>query len=529
MAAPDHSKGPCHGFAASSVLPYNGKVADPGRPRVLVWLVVATAIAACLSVPVGLHLWGPYNELDGVYDGQWLGLSVLGAVCLRFASRRDPRTPAWLLGFWTLGLGFLSAAWQRNSYQYGDFSPPVETHLLNEPLEAHWDAVRAGLLFIVFVLPWLVVARVTFDQRFRAWFGSAPAETSGLPNARAGSMAPVLVALVLASVWNRLDALSPWGWGDAYFLGPDTLLYWLNQALWACPFAIQTMLILWLQHERLVVHGAGVRLSVFRRRYSPFSVPWERVRWVDLIVHNAERRSVVIHYRSRFGVPIAFGVPAKRYFDGERAVDELLGHAHELGIEVRRWRSPNRTLNLGWALIALGMVVMLGQKMTSEGLMRGFGTPESLAAMDQVAGLFPLTALHIVPLLLLGLGFGLLSAHQRAGTQMGLLILLMIATTTVFPSPMIHWLYWCALYAIVSARLEPLILLAPVPAPLPGQWDLAYNLVLISPAFIAVGYGLGVTWGRKRTHSRGMESVREPRRVPLSPLVAGSARTLEDV
>ena len=108
---------------------------------------------------------------------------------------------------------------------------------------------------------------------------------------------------------------------------------------------------------------------------------------------------------------------------------------------------------------------------------------------------------------------------------MGVLILLMFASTTVFPSPMIHWLVWSALYAIVTARWEPLIHLDPVPAPPPGQWEFAYNLVLIGPAFIALGYCLGVSLGRRRARLQGSNGVRQPppTRVP------GSAPRLEDV
>ena len=202
--------------------------------------------------------------------------------------------------------------------------------------------------------------------------------------------------------------------------------------------------------------------------------------------------------------------------------------AEQRGVPIRPWLSPVRTLALGWATIALGLLCIVGQQLTSAALMRGTEHPAFPANMDRIAGVFPLTAFHVASLLFVGMGFGLLSAHHRGDSRPALLVLLMIASQS-FPDPIIHWLVWIATYAILTARLEPLIQIPAVPNLPLWQWELAIDLLLVGALFIALGYYVGVVAGRRRIHPHGVDGVREPLFDSPSPLVAGSARRLEDV
>ncbi len=462
-------------------------------------------IAALACLLPGLHLPpSPDGELDGRPGLPWLLAFAVGVVALLFVWKRSNPAPAWLLLFWTLALGFTPSLERPPDFFDLLLSGNTPDTALELVLFLAAMPARMALLFVALITPWLIVAKVTLSAGFRGWFGSECEALAGyLPRAHRAKgwnrVWPVLLALVLFSLWRFI--------GKFFVLG---YLYELRstlgilskvevvvvEVLTLCPFAFCAGLILWLWYERLTIDRGGVRLWVFRPRYSLFFAPWDRIRSIALVEHDRGARSAVIRYRSRFLMPFSLGVHAKRYVNGEAAIDELIEMAKQCGVPIRRWLSPCRIVALGWSMIALGPLLLIGQQLASVWLMRGFDDPEFPTHVDRLAGLFPLTALHAASILFVGLGFGMLSAHHRGGSRPVLLTLLMIATLS-FPDPIIHWLVWIAIYAILAARIGPITPLPAAPNPAVWQWELAFNVLLFGPAFAALGYYVGVTLGRR--------------------------------
>ncbi|MCB8933649.1 MAG: hypothetical protein M9921_05995 [Fimbriimonadaceae bacterium] len=518
------------------------------RPASLVWFLPLTGVAtlACLIQPLGLIPMffeepGILPVLFGIRSPEWdfgpdswpfLVLFAIGVTALRFGFRRSPRAPAWLLVFWTLGLGFLPSLIPRGDLIDAILMGGAPDTLIGMILLNATSYADAAVTFLVLLVPWLLVAKVTLAPDFRSWFGAEPELERGYASRDRATtgwsrLRPLVLATVLISVWGAFAFLTIFSFArDESTLaallaaGVDVLFAMLG----VVPFVVCVGLILWLRYEQLTVDRGGVSLLVLRFR--PFFAPWDRIRSIDVVEHDRRPRSAIIAYRSRFFVPFSFGVHAKRYEDGETAIDAILAEADQRGVPVRRWRSPDRTVLFGWSAIGLGILLLVALEIESYRLMRGFFDPDFVAHMDVLAGLFPLTSLHVASIVFVGLGFGLLSAHHRGGSRPVLLVLLAIATHT-FPDPILHWLVWIAIYAIVTARLSPLIIDPVAPHPTDAQWEIAYGFLQYASLFAVVGYYAGVSLGRRRLHGKNV--VREP--VPDVPasLVAGSARRLDDV
>lgn len=527
-------------------------MAEARRPASLVWFLPATAAATLACLLEGLGVFPRPDEESGLlralmslyerpessgwltWSVEWSWLSVfgigLGALLLAFKKR--PQAPAWLLLFWTLGLSLVPGLAPRADPFEMFLTGSVPDTQIGLMLMQASNYAKGALGFLLLLVPWLLVARVTLAPNFRSWFGFELEPARGyLSRDRAGQgwnrLRPLLLATVLCSVWGSLSFLS------IFLFIPDSSPYQapmtvamdaVFMALNLIPFAVCAGMVLWLRYERLTVDRGGVQLSVFRISF--FFAPWHRIRSIDVVEHDRHPRSVVLAYQSRFFLPFSLGVHAKRYLKGEEAIDAILLEAAQRGVPIRRWHSADRTVALGWLAIGLGILLLVLHNFESVQLMRGFDDPDFITNMDVLAGLFPLTGLHVASILFVGLGFGFLSAHHRGGSRPVLLVLLAIATHS-FPDPIIHWLVWIAIYAIVTARLSPLIVFPVAPHPPDMQWEIAFGFFKYASAFVIVGYYVGVALGRRRI--QGTRHVRQPMPGSEGSLVAGSAKRLEDV
>ncbi|MCH8275494.1 MAG: hypothetical protein IH851_11970 [Armatimonadetes bacterium] len=513
-------------------------------PRVLKVLVALTVVGgvAALLLAVRATAWGespggfvelyfPYFGENPSADSFWFLIAgVLGILGGWLLTRRSSKARWVVLAFWTFGLAIAH-------YFLADYLVPsavkglirIEGFHLDLPQEVWRLAV-----FSAFFLPVVAVFRMLFGPRTTAWLGGkreeqAAFETGALEGTRRSRRWPLArLALLALALWWMLDFATPWTlldyvWAStfssaasAFFGSGDwvapmalTLTHeaatgvrwvfgWISLPI---PFAAAAGLLVWRLTERLIVDEQGIRLCLFDRGATLYFAPWKRVRKLHLIRHKHQARTVVVHYRTRFFLPFALGVHARRYRNGDEAVTHLLEKANERGIPVRSWKSPESAVWAGWACILAAAGLVIFKLHYHNSLMTAYAegaiTLEQFGRIPQPA----LTgALHAAAICLFGLGLGLFSAFHRAAGRPFLLALFLIASVTL-PDPVIMWHIWFALYAILTARLGPVTQVEPVwgiPIPALWEWNVGITLVFLGPVFAALGYYVGLGLGKRR-------------------------------
>ncbi|MEW5882835.1 MAG: hypothetical protein AB1725_01260 [Armatimonadota bacterium] len=325
-------------------------------------------------------------------------------------------------------------------------------------------------------------------------------------------------------LWSLAAALEQAWWPEWLGSIPQSAAMGIGDAARLLPFTAAALLYAgWLAFAvsvdstcvRVHLHGLGITL---------FRAPWERIRRVDLITHTRRAPTAVIHYWSRFRLPFSFGVHGKHFTEPERVVGTVVRQAEERALPVRQWKSPDAVVWVAWASLIAAFALVIAMHMYEAHLWRWYIQDDfDLRDFAEVAAYVPLASLNAGWLLLAGIGAGLLSAYHRAGARPVLAALFILAVYDI-TGPLLHWLVWTAIYAILVALRQPLVSIGPVGFPSAGEIDLAMALLSLAPAFVGFGYVLGVLVGCRRARP-GEQEVGVPAKLsPRQPTAAGEQR-----
>lgn len=199
-------------------------------------------------------------------------------------------------------------------------------------------------------------------------------------------------------------------------------------------------------------------------------------------------------------------------------------HAEERAVPIRSWRSSDAVVWAAYASILIAFALVIALQVWESRLYQWYLRDDfDLRDFGEVAGYVPLSALNGALLLFVGLGVGLLSAYHRGGPRPVLAALFVLAVFDL-TGPVLHWLVWIAVYAILLAIRQPLVPLGPVGFPLASEVDLAITLMALRPAFVGIGYVLGVLLGRRRARPGEQEVGVPARLIPRQPTAGGAQR-----
>lgn len=281
---------------------------------------------------------------------------------------------------------------------------------------------------------------------------------------------------------------------------------WLGVPLTLIPAII---ICVWIA-ARVSVESAGVRFYLVSSSNTLLFLPWRRIGQCNLISHRELPETIVLRFRLLRFVPTAIAVHAKHWALGDALVSQIASEARRNDVTVTEWFSPRRTVYIGYSLIIAGAAVALGFLWRVAALWTSYVEGSvPLSELASVAAIGEVTALSLLPVVLIGLGLGLLSGYHRASARPALAAGWMLASTGL-PSPLLHWLIWMAVYAIHTGTIGPH---PHIPLPDFQGWQLCIALTGIVPAFAGAAYLAGVLTGCRRVRS-SLEHARA-RRVPL--------------
>lgn len=485
----------------------DGASTRPGIVRGIAALGVLVA-SYCLWIGLGPFVEYLYLLVMSVPEGVqgtvgnlvwWLGLGAYGLWATRLLWKRKPRGPAETLLFLTLSIGSLVGRWSNSAIDYwaalGQDLGPSSLLRSYTGHDAQGIALfLAGLAMVV----WL--GRILLaSESVRAWAGAEPASSAGFAPRRSLAAALGLAFLLFLVVGQFpflvntvLDGALPEGWAWPFELPGDV------SAL--APFLAAAGLVLWSATERLLIDDDGITLFLFRPRYRIFHARWDRVRFLDVVRHGNKPPTVVVHYRSRLGLPFSLGVHPDRYDRPELVADRLLALAADRQVKGRSWTSSPWVVAFGVLSMVAGVLFIRAGREMSTNLMTRYvdgGVPTTDLA--KLAALQPLTVLYLAAVASLGLGFGLHSAYHRGGARPILLILLLAGIQYV-PDPLLHWLVVIAMYAILTAvqSIPHLRGQGGIVSTIPSlaEWETWMGLVKAAPAFAGAAYVVGVVLGK---------------------------------
>lgn len=478
-------------------------------------LLAVLVTVGCLTIglwPTLSTIWpywftGQFTDFGSV-NLIWLIWGAFGVVALVMIRRRSPRSPAFTLLFEVLVLGELSrwrpdAPFDFNSRFFGGEQPSWLEEILgvfNLTLYTVGLFIAALAMAIILGRAWL------FNTQLRGFFGASTMSDNGfvvLPKPNSRFLKVVGLALLIYFVgpllWAEIE-YAMLDFASVPGLSWISLMGDLSEFIAGVPptlFLLSCGAILWPYTERMLVDDSGVRLFLFRPKYSMFFARWGKISFFDVVTHGKSLRSIVIHYRSRFRIPFTLGINARRYESGSAVTDSILENSAAKQIRRREWCSPTWTPLLGWIFIALGALAMFAERQYSTYLMGRFVESQNPAAdVASLTAPIPLALLYIAAALFFGIGLGLFSAYQRGGARPVLMALWVAASRFIY-DPLLHWLVCIAIYAILMAIPAPL---TPPPTPTFPSYatlDLAFTLVQWGPIFAGLGYILGVVFGRR--------------------------------
>ncbi|MBI5706307.1 MAG: hypothetical protein HZC36_04885 [Armatimonadetes bacterium] len=494
-----------------------------GPPRAVRWftmlLLVGFVASALLAfLPLWRIVFGWYDLETGdpspfeIY-WHWVASAILLGIALRFCKQRSPRAPAWALAAIVGVLASMVDEFSRMPQGYGF----VFDELMGEP-RTLWDRILFTLgidvprnisALVALSVAALATRRLLFVSDLRGDFGSSAPGEDGFPGKSFGLHAksrfgiPTLVVsawllfVLFGCLVGPLGRLVPF-WIVAEPFGMVYTSSWIDclTKTWL-PFFVAFSVIIWQCTERLDISDEGIRLFLFDRRWTIWFAPWDRIKLIEFMRHGAELTLANVRYRFRFNIPICFGIPFRRYVASLGLQERLTGAATEIGIPIKEMRSSRWMGFAAWAVILCGFGSSIAMKAESAHLMNLMAAdPFPEAEYQRLAGLFPLTALYLASVLLVGLGIGMKVGHDRGFPQFWPLVLWLCAVQ-MLPDPVLHWLVYVAIFSILAARTGTIIQVPHVPVPPYWQTELAHNLVLFSPVLGFLGYMIGVPLARR--------------------------------
>lgn len=490
------------------------------RPRVVQWLGRSLALGLfaslilftwpCLLISASAFtgLLPPDPELWWSYGIAALPLAV-AAVLWR---RRSRFAPAWfLIGFGaffaTLVDVAASAIWSPFDAILGGDEPSFwERTLYSSGIDVPQTMVFLGCLSLWCLLATLLL----YDPTARGWFQAAPPSDSGYASSlwldgrlnRRPLVGTLALATVLFALWGSLG-VALWPYQEAIRSVIDSPLSspsLINAGVWT-RFTIATLFLLWRLTERVAISDEGIRLFLFRPKWTLWLAPWQPIKLIEFMRHGRQRVSATVHYRCRFRARISFGLNFGRYERSAEVCGRLEGAAIETGTPLAEMRSAVWIRPLAWIIVLSGLGLSWIERLVSERLMLSC-TVEPFPVQDfaSISGLIPLTALYVGSLLVTGLGIGMLTGHDRGRPQLLMLALWLGASRSIY-DPVLHWLVYIAIYAILSARIGTLIVQPHVPIAPYWQWDLALTVLQWAPVAALIGYLVGVPIARRRVNA----------------------------
>lgn len=503
-------------------------------------IVLALGSSAALFLwPVWQNFWAYFSGSEAPDLGvrwEWFVPALPLAIAYRMWRTGSPRAPAWALA----GILFFLAAWidsvsSRSVLVFAglwlDDTSPWDRILSITGIDIPRTLAFLASLGIGIKL----VQALLLDRRLREHFSAEVASDLGAHSdlwrdsgslSRSRLVATVGMALVFFVLYPFLDnAISPYVEGIDELLGMNLLptIPWsgLVFRIWL-PFFAAFGIVFWRMTERLSVGDEGIRLFLFRPRWTVWFAPWDRIRRITLMRHGGELASATVSYKTRFRFHYSFGVPFKRFLHPDGLAERLSGASVEIGAPVAALRSPRWMLIAGWLIVLAGIGLSWVERQVSQSLMeRCMGDPFPEKEFSQLAGLFPLTALYLGSVFLSSVGVGMVTGYHR-GRPMLLPMALWLGATRAIYDPVLHWLVYIAMYAILTARVGPVQPIPHVPFPPYWQWDLAYAFVQWAPLFALIGYLIGVPLARRRVR-HGEELAPVASSVPLAPSPSGAS------
>jgi hypothetical protein len=421
------------------------------------------------------------------------GLATVFGIFALVARHKKWRAEAWL----SL-LTWVSAISVGNLVLADIWLPSLEASLLNLDTFLYfpgsiWEsALRyAGHLLS---LRWLV-AVCTFAFAFELHRRSLM--TSGSRTMAIGGRWKVVpVILVSAFVASLFETFSPLSLAVSslfYLEEASGLVYALEWIVnWIDVAVILTVgfaFYAWKSSARLTVGELGIRIGFADEGLGLVLIPWRHVLRMRELVSRGRRETVSLEVGKLpfFRTRLSF----HRSRDGREVLDRVYKGASSHGVQargatVRRW-----TVLWGWVTLASAFVCVWIVQRTIEVSSIQMAEADDLrlsgfAGQDHFVFLGVLTA---VAALLLGFGLGLLFVRTEGGVRAVPLVGTAIAAS-MLPDPMIYWLVYIAIYAIliaVQGTIEP----SPfIPFPDNAVSTLGLWLVEGTPIFAVFGYVL---------------------------------------
>ncbi len=317
-----------------------------------------------------------------------------------------------------------------------------------------------------------------------------------------GAWHPVLAGLLALIVTEVVAGVPPYGLVATYFFydsfaesaygESESLTYILGTTIdQVVPLVMLFGVYAWKTGAFLSLGADRFQVSLAGGGLTLFTTKWKRVVRLHILSSMNSVNTVVIEhgllplYRAHFGV--------RTGRDGAEAVAGLISAAAKAGCKIVESRLARGSGRVGVLLVAMGLAGIIVMNSVSVSTMERLGDPygdfvANFAGADHFVLLGSLCA---GAALLLGLGFGLMFAWTQGGVRFVPLLLIAIMCGLV-PDPLIYWLVYIAIFAILTARLGPIELIPAVPFPdvdiaVFGMW-----LVGAKALFGVGGYVIGL-------------------------------------
>ncbi|MFN8138714.1 MAG: hypothetical protein U0R49_02830 [Fimbriimonadales bacterium] len=299
------------------------------------------------------------------------------------------------------------------------------------------------------------------------------------------------------------------------FVYPLALLESVSHLLRNPEFVMPAAFILLWLGTRVSVEQQGVRFYFINSRSTLLLVKWSRVTQCNLIEHHGVVDTAVLRYRLFGLIPMAIGLHAKHWNNGTDLVAEVAAATQQSKIKTTTWVSNPIAVRAAYALLIGATLVCLGQMaLWIKAWEPFFSHDYDMQNFAQVANVVPLTILSLLPVCMIGVAFGLLSAYHRAAPRPMLMGFWMMVSP-LLPTPMIHWLVWIAIYAIYTATLGKHPNVVP---PDPKIFQAGITLLSLMPTFAGISYVIGLLTGCRRKRP-AEQTVAVPASRPESPSV----------
>ncbi len=434
-----------------------------------------------------------------------MGLLILSpsafACCLALFSRKR-RASAWTVAVFAFSLALIL-----------NLQTVADPYLVSESLTERspfFGAIlsllgpgRGWLLFFAYFSIFVGVCSLLFSKPSTEWLGIRTLEqkyvSTVLVTGRLWWSQALRIVFLAAVAWWLMQYLDftyfltyPLSTSLSYSVFEDQIYILFEWVDLVFPFLVPCAIFVWSFGEGLAVDSRGIRLVIPAGDLSILAAPWKRIRRIDFVNHRNLAPSAVIHYRGRFGLPQSFAVHAEKYSEGSSAIRDIRTEARRRGVQTTDWHSPDEAPLVATLLVAAGALAIVYSLSIRSSLWGSFVDDLlPLARFHEIAAPSSLAVLHLGAAACFGAALGVLSAFHQAGPRPFLLALWLLIGVMTIPDPLLHWLSWMAVYAILIARpgQSPHDVVSILPS---GQIELGMLLTGLAPLISGLAYVLGI-------------------------------------